>query len=416
MNISELKEWAKKNAVSSSCRVRRIPFSKSLEWIYNDKEIRHKSSRFFKVVGVEWKSNGKTKQQLLLDQWEVGTLGFILYRGKKCNLVLIQAKVEPGNVRLAQIAPTCQATLSNLEQVHGGKEPMFSENFSDKNKKILSASLQSEQGTRFFGKRNNNIVIEVSRKISAPPSFAWVGVKLLCQMLAQNYMVNTDARSVLVSSDWEKLVGGEVFSKKDGFVCELKRSYYTSEQIMSTEEVISCIDRRFARSAKPKIIPISKIDGCLRDDWKIDPKNKDGFCLIHIAVNTKNREIGKWDQPFAKSYANGDYVLCCGRFNDLLYFYFELWTEPGLYNRVELGPCKSKPGKGRIVESCWQSDEGGRFYKDKNKYYLVDIGQIKSFKKDSVWLNLRQVQELSMREGVFCNEARSAISLVLSMI
>jgi len=416
MNPLELKKWIQKIAVSSFCRNKRIPFSKSREWLYTDIDIKHKSGRFFKIVGVKWKNNKKTQQQLLIDQREIGILGFILNRGKKNNSILIQAKVEPGNVGLAQIAPTCQATLSNLDQVHGGDLPQFSDFFVNSTQKVLNSSLQSEQGTRFFGKRNKNMVIVVKKKFTAPPSFKWVEARLFCQALAQNYLVNTDSRSVLVTSDWQKLVGGEIFNKKDRFTEELRISYFTKEQVISTNKILSYLNEHSVHSSPVKVIHLSQINGYSKYGWKIDSKNKDGFQLIHIKVNTRKREVKNWDQPFLKSYLNTNYVLYCGRFKHILYFCFKLWSEPGLYNHVELGPHKSMTIKGKMIKSCWQSDEGGRFYKDKNKYSLVDIGQIKSFRKDAVWLSLKQVQELSMVEGIFCNEARSAISLILSMI
>lgn len=416
MKPLELKKWIQKIAVSSFCRNKRILFSKSREWSYTDINIKHKSGRFFKMIGVEWKDNNQIQQQLLIDQREIGILGFILNRGKKSNSILIQAKVEPGNVGLAQIAPTCQATLSNLDQIHGGHLPLFSDFFVNGTQKVLNSSLQSEQGTRFFGKRNNNIIVVIDKKVVAPPSFRWIKAKLLCRALIQNYLINTDSRSVLVTSDWQKLIGGKIFNKKNRFTEELRISYFTNQQIVSSDKVLDYINECSTHSSPVKVIPLSQIEGYSKDDWKIDSKNKDGFQLIHIKVITKYREVKNWDQPFVKSYLNGNYVLYCGRFKNILYFCFKLWSEPGLYNHVELGPHKSIPEKGKVIKSCWQSDEGGRFYKDKSKYSLVDIGQIKIFKKDLIWLSLKQVQELILHEGIFCNEARSAISLILSMI
>ena len=416
MNLPELRGWIRQCALDSSCRTKKIPFAKSLEWNYDNKTITHKSNRFFKVIGVEWKDNKKTHQQLLMDQWEIGTLGFILHKGKDGNKILIQAKVEPGNVGIAQIAPTCQATRSNLDQVHGGDLPLFALFFSDKSKNTLSTSLQSEQGSRFFNKRNNNIIVIENKKLTTPPNFKWVKVRLLCQALTQNYLVNTDSRSVLVTSDWEKLVGNEIFSQKDKFVQELKKSYHTNTDILSSKKILEILNKYSKNSPKTIKIPINKVKSSTSGDSEINSRNKDGFQIIHIKVKTQNREREKWDQPFIKSYKSGNYILYSGRFNAILYFCFELWEEPGLYNRVELGPIRSALTKGKTIKSCWQSDEGGRFYKDKSKYSLVDIGKIEDFNKEYLWLNLKQVQELSLQEGVFSNEARSAISLILSMI
>src|SRR5690606_25540604 len=105
---------------------------------------------------------------ILFDQQEIGTLGFLLRRYKtspwrklfkqKEHELLLQAKVEPGNVRLAQIAPTYQATASNHDRVHDGGMALFHEYFEPGYPGIVYDKKQSEQGTRFFYKRNRDVL------------------------------------------------------------------------------------------------------------------------------------------------------------------------------------------------------------------------------------------------------------------
>lgn len=416
MNLQKLKSWVHACGLAAQLQVSEIPFLESLEWLYADVEIKHRSNRFFKVIGVVWKKDKITYQQLFIDQSEIGTLGFILHQEEKENSILIQAKVEPGNVGLVQIAPTCQATLSNLDQVHGGRLPQYASFFASDAEEILSHSLQSEQGMKFFGKRNNNVIVAIREKIAAMKNYKWVKVRLLCKALAEDYLVNTDARSVLVTSNWQKLLGDTVFNSDEAFITELKKSYLTKSCVVSVEEVVKCLQTLAVQRVPTKKVPIGKLENIQKNEGKIISFHESDIGLIHVRVNTKSREVQQWDQPLIKSFAQDSYTLYCGRLNDILFFCFKFWVEPGLYNHVELGPDTLNTYEGEVIKSCWQSDEGGRFFQNKNRYRLVDIGQIKDKTAGAIWLSLSQVQELSMREGIFCNEARSAISLILSMI
>ena len=71
----------------------------------------------------------KSWDQPIINQPEVGYLGFITKSINGVLHFLSQAKIEPGNVNFVQISPTLQATRSNYSQVHKGKKPLFLEYF-----------------------------------------------------------------------------------------------------------------------------------------------------------------------------------------------------------------------------------------------------------------------------------------------
>ena len=64
----------------------------------------------------------------------------------------MQAKIEPGNINYVQLSPTLQATKSNYQKVHKGKNPTHLEYFLAEDKNIILDQLQSEQGARFLKK------------------------------------------------------------------------------------------------------------------------------------------------------------------------------------------------------------------------------------------------------------------------
>ena len=60
-----------------------------------------------------------------------------------------------------------------------------------------------------------------------------------------------------------------------------------------------------------------------------------------------------------------------------------------------------------------QSDEGGRFFHDVTEYSIREIDKPLAG-RDVAWLTLAEVQRL-LPYGYFNNEARSALSLLLSL-
>lgn len=68
---------------------------------------------------------------------------------------------------------------------------------------------------------------------------------------------------------------------------------------------------------------------------------------------------------------------------------------------------------GEVKITVRQSDEGGRFFRDIAEYRISDIGEARPA-KGIIWLTLSEVKDLLPR-GVFNNEARSTLSLLLSL-
>ena len=130
-------------------------------WNYGKKLIFHNSRRFFKIIGIEVKSNfaGKNWDQPIIVQNEQGILGII--KNKKTKKYLLQAKVEPGNKNKLQLSPTVQATKSNYQRIHKGKKTPYLNFFKDNKVKFTS---QSEQGYRYLSKFNKNSIVVVEKK------------------------------------------------------------------------------------------------------------------------------------------------------------------------------------------------------------------------------------------------------------
>lgn len=397
--------WFKTLIKESDFHIEWIPLSKSRFWSFENGKIVHRSGRFFKIIGLA--------NQPFIDQNEIGTLGFLIREKKQKKEILVQAKIEPGNSHIVQLAPTCQATKSNSLMVHGGKEPPFSHLFNEEHPQIISSTMQSEQGSRFFKKKNRNILALGPQKLNIPKSHRWITIDKLLSLLSKDYLVNTDARSVLVCSPWDKLVNRIPFSQpKTVFADELSKSYkqdIKTRQFKNLKKDLLSVQQK--TNSLP-IIPLDKLAGWKITDLGIEPLQKKPFRVRYIKVIAKTREVPEWDQPIIDSYGEGQVDLVCGRIDNVLHFYFHIIIEPGLYNHVELSPASVINPKAKVIKSVLQSDEGGRFYQDVTRYRIVDIGEA-DLTLPGYWLNLAQVQNLLLKNGWFTNEARSALSLLL---
>lgn len=401
----------------------------SREWSSDRRAIRHRSGRFFNIVGVRWKGmDGTRLGQPFIEQREIGTLGMLMreYGGRR--QVLIQAKVEPGNVGVVQLAPTCQATASNVARVHGGEAPPFAGAFQGDGRRIVRETLQSEQGSRFLGKRNLNVLAEAANGTAESRSHRWVAVHELVQLLTVDHLVNTDARSVLTCSPWSALVDDPFTTRRDGFETELRRSWEQPPEDEGTLAVTTAVLALRSVSEEPEVVGLDDLSGWKISGCGVHPAAGAPFAVRHVKVSARGREVPTWDQPIVDSAGEGRVDLVCGRREGILLFQFMPRLEPGLHQRVELGATvtvepgahqvEGSPlaGMGIVRAACRQSDEGGRFFQDSCHYRIVDIGEARASPCSGYWLNLGQVSHLLAEGGWFTNEARSALSLLLSWL
>jgi oxidase EvaA len=114
-----------------------------------------------------------------------------------------------------------------------------------------------------------------------------------------------------------------------------------------------------------------------------------------------------------------------------VHFLFRIAGEPGFGSRLELTPAVTRePGGdnditsfitallagGQECLSCIQSEEGGRFLCDENRYSLVNVGEAVEPGTGYWWLSLAQIRSLLQRGETLTNEARSALSLLLTWL
>lgn len=414
----EVTGWIGNVAADDGFEVKAADLAASRSWHLDDGMLVHRSGRFFRIVGLDH----EPLQQPFIEQREIGTLAFFLRHSSRGPQILLHAKVEPGNVNVAQVAPSVQATASNLDQVHGGSRPWGASLASDTTARRLSDTLESEQGTRFLGKFNRNI--SVFRDVEPPPGapLRWVETTTLLRLLDRDFMVNTDARSVLTGMPWDVLAPAGPFAGAAGdFGEELRISF--AREIDATH--LTDVDERLANARDAgrdaRIVRLHDLRGwTVASDGTVSSAESP-LRVIHIQVSSRSREVAHWDQPILDCRTTAVADLCVTRIDGSMRFAFSVSQEPGLVRRAELGPTAmgyagaDPPDEvqfGRVVMKCRQSDEGGRFFRDITTYRIIDMGRCDP-DPDKVWLSLSEIRALLDRGGFFTNEARTLISLLM---
>ena len=432
--------------------VEKIPLEQMEKWRFDDTKSRlfHESGRFFYVEGIHVKTNfGKTPEweQPIIHQPEIGILGIVTKVFDGTRYFLMQAKMEPGNINILQLSPTVQATKSNFSRVHQGKLPTYLEYFTGEKKvRILSDQLQTEQGGRFFQKRNRNIIIEIFDDIEIHDDFCWLTLAELKLLLQKDNILNMDARSVLstvplidenVLTAFEKIDISMLSTINE---CEISetgrefiRSYISNDALYGIDDIISWYNQQkviYELEVTPK--PLSRLQG-----WKIGKDSifseKRFFSVIGVKVNAGTREVTQWMQPLIEDLNTGLLAFITQKINGVLHFLIQAKVEPGNRDIIELSPTvscsnylhialqKEKPfmfnevfnPDNRILFDSIQSEEGGRFYQIQNRNMIIELAESKKQQTpvNFIWMTLKQMKEF-MRYGMFNIEARGIISAI----
>lgn len=440
-----LRDWLEERRAASRLSVRVIPWRECTAWRFERGRLAHATGGFFSVVGIRAACSVSGLDGLavpIIDQPEVGILGFVVRARGTAHEWLIQAKAEPGNIGAVQLAPTVQATLSNFTRLHGGGATAYLDCFTapDGGFDVVADSLQSEHGSRFLAKYNRNMTVLAARHGPDPCSadWRWAAAADLRVMLASDFAVNTDARSVLFGSDWRLLADGAPFSRwrgASGWGAGLLASFEV-EPDQSDEDAVSWLAaRRAAVRFEVDVVPLDSMP-----EWHVTPdsiaRRRDGRVLLRAyEVRANSREVERWDQPLVLSHREEAVALVCQHRGGALRFLLRASAEAGFRERVQLGPTWQSDDltagngaahqilaalqRGHERDSRLQSDEGGRFFRSVSRYRIVELPETEAIDLEAsgyLWMDLGQIYRLGGVQGMFTNEARSVLSMLLAWL
>lgn len=436
-------EWLRVQNEKIKVNVNEVSFSELKGWHFDkNSNLRHDTGRFFSIEGIEVTTNwGKvaTWQQPIINQPEVGYLGIITKKMNGMLYFLLQAKVEPGNVNNVQLSPTIQATKSNYTQAHGGAKPLYLEYFQGATKdQILLDQLQSEQGARFFRKRNRNIIIQVQDDdLPIYDNFIWLTLGQIKQLARIDNLVNMDTRTVISGiplfthiEDFLVLSGKSTFESEMLQSClTRKNSLYTKTQILSWITSLKC-----EYELDVKRIDMKDVHDWVIDDYKIHHKENKFFNVIAAEVAISNREVKTWYQPLVQPVQQGLVAFICKKINGVHHFLVQAKVESGNFDVVEMAPTvqcltgsyhdtkhelpflkdilDATPEQIRI--DTLQSEEGGRFWREQNRNVIIEVGDEFPIEvpHNYIWMTLNQLITFLEFNNYLNIQARSLVSLI----
>ena len=435
----EVLAWIERRNREVQVDVAQVPFTEVKGWHFDEGtgNLCHQSGKFFSIVGIDVYKNqdGIFKwKQPIINQPEVGYLGIICKEFNGVLYFLLQAKIEPGNVNCVQLSPTLQATRSNYTCVHGGKRPAYLDYFKNaKAEQIILDQLQSEQGARFFRKRNRNIIIRVEDDISVGEDFRWLTLGQIKLLMGYDNTVNMDTRTVL--SGLHFLPGSIPF---EGSISGFGEELFASEKCLEGEMTINDILHRISELKSRYELLVDKIPLKTVNDWVVTKDeivrlDRRYFRVLGVNVTISNREVATWCQPIVQPMQEGLCVLFAQKRKGILHFLMQAKVECGNFDVVEFAPTiqcltgdfrkVAQPPRfvrefldgsirGRVLFDTKQSEEGGRFYHEQNRNVIVLLDEdVQLEDQDNfIWLTLGQIKEFLRFNNYLNIQVRSLIA------
>jgi dTDP-4-dehydro-6-deoxy-alpha-D-glucopyranose 2,3-dehydratase len=450
-SVPQVIEWIANQNKQVNVSVKRTFIDNLKDWVYNrDKGIiQHSSGKFFSIEGISVKTNWgdvPTWEQPIINQPEIGYLGFITKEFDGVLYFLLQAKIEPGNVNFVQLSPTLQATRSNYTQVHKGKKPLYLEFFQNaKPDQILLDQLQSEQGARFLRKRNRNIIIKIDENIPVYDNFIWLTLAQLKCLMQYDNLVNMDTRTVISGISYGNYDVGvinlisflQIDLKKDKIKNSFLQSALSNQRALhSIEEIITFLTRlKSLYDLDIAKVSLSNMKNWIFGDSEIHHAENKYFKVIGVNVEISNREVIKWSQPMVEPAQEGICAFVCKEIRGILHFAVQAKLECGNHDIIEFAPTvqcltgnyrqtkegalpfldyvlKAKPEQ--IVFDTLQSEEGGRFFREQNRNIIVLAGEEipEELPDNYIWMTLNQLYTFLNFNNYLNIQARSLIAAI----
>lgn len=450
ISTEDVLAWMEKQNREVHTEVKQIPISELRGWEYHDDRICHNSGKFFSIDGIHIETNYRdisTWDQPIINQPEIGFLGFIVKKIQNVYHFLMQAKIEPGNLNVVQLSPTLQATRSNYSRVHGGKSPAYLEYFNgEKDVYVLVDQLQSEQGARFLHKRNRNIIVEVDEceELEVKEGFIWLSLGQVKELISYPNVLNMDTRTVIscitygnYSEDSLKLMSLLLEKNKEISDDYLYSVLSADNHLHELQDIIQWITSlKFKYELRVSLIGISKMQNWIYDGNIIYHKNRKYFEVIGVNVNIGNREVVSWDQPMVRSAQDGLMGFLVKKINGIYHFLVQAKLESGNFDVVEMAPtvqCLTgnyrkghneytipyleyfmNAKKENVWYSTYQSEEGGRFFQEQNLNIIVEVDDDFPIEVDEnyCWLTLNQMMSFVTYNNYLNIAARSLLSAI----
>jgi oxidase EvaA len=351
-------------------------------------DIQHESGMFFSITGVTVRHRTASKvlnwDQPIIDQPEVGILGILAKRIDGVLHFCLQAKEEPGNINSIQLSPTVQATYSNYTRVHGGSSPPFLDHFlSPASHRILLAKLQTEDGGRFLFKSNRNMIIlaDDDDTNALPPTFIWLTLRQIGQLIRSANLIHACTRSILAA------LISTADPSPDG----------SATDAGDLADLVQWLDDQ--KAANHILVKRTGLNSLT--EWHLDPQGyfsheeQRFFRVIGIAASSTGREVASWTQPILINPQQGIIGLLTRHQDGERQYLLQAKAEVGNRSLVQLAPTvQFTPGnyignprlvkpflfdtfalshRFTVLHESSQSEEGARFFRESHRHRILEL-------------------------------------------
>ena len=428
---AELLEWIETRNRTVQVSIQKNCLSDSDVWFYDEAagEIRNQNRSFFTIKGLQKVEQGVvTLEQPVIVQDEIGYLGIICRKFDGEMHYLMQAKIEPGNINKIQLSPTIQATKSNFTQKHGGKRPAYLDYFINASKyRIIVDQIQSEQSSRFFKKRNRNIIVEIDEDIEILPNHRWMTLSQIKELMRTDNLVNMDTRTVLSCIPCAAMrdmgtVTDEALLGPEPHDSPLPDIY----QYINTYKMFD--------ESEYRLVPLKQLCTWDMKNDEIVCKRPYSFKVIFCDIEIEGREVRHWTQPLFEASGIATFGLLTRVTNGVREFLVRATPEVGCFDRIELGPSVQREyvhdeSKNTVVDRAFDahlktgegvkfdtllSEEGGRFYHEQNRNVIVEISadELSSPPDGYFWADYRTLNTLAQVNNCLNIQLRNLLSVL----
>ncbi|WP_127359051.1 NDP-hexose 2,3-dehydratase family protein [Actinacidiphila soli] len=393
-DLSDFHAWWAERTRANDYRVTRTPLESMPGWALEPgtENIVHDSGRFFSVCGLEIRTDHRevaSWSQPIIVQPEIGILGILVKMIDGRPHCLLQAKMEPGNVNLLQLSPTVQATRSNYTRVHRGSAVPYLDHFvAPRGGRVVFDALQSEQGSWFLGKRNRNMIVEVTGEVPVRDDYCWLDLEQIAVLLKEPNLVNMDTRTVLSGMPF-------LLSQYGGAP---RHEESPGGALHAYGELLSWLSEMKSRYVLTRrTVPLAQLARWKRTGGEIVHEESRYFSIVGVDVQATNREVAQWSQPMLKPAGRGVIGFLGRTIDGVFHVLVRAKTEAGTHDVLELAPtvscnaanyaCLSPELRPRYLDDLERaaatralvdvvhSEEGGRFLHAENRYLVVDAGE-----------------------------------------
>lgn len=440
-SLDEIISWITSLNNNINVSIEKVSMNEDIYWFYDEGEgiITNKNKSFFQICGIVQKLNGEIiSEQPILIQDEIGYLGIICKEFNGVLHFLMQAKIEPGNINKIQISPTIQATKSNFTQKHGGSKPPYLEYFNNADEfEIIVDQIQSEQSSRFYKKRNRNIIIllDEDQDVEILPNYKWITFFQLKELMQIDNLVNMDTRTVISCIPYYKLKHTSYKGDTDLFndtalynsIMELPRkdSLYEIYHYMNNYKMFN--------NRTLELVPLH-----LLKKWSVTGNEfvccePYSFKVIFCDIAIEGREVKQWTQPLFEATGIATFGLLTCVENDIRKFLVNCRPEIGCFDQIEIGPTVQREyidndlrnniddlfyecleTESGIIFDTLLSEEGGRFYHEQNRNVIIEISpdRISKLPQGYFWTTYRELNELVQINNCLNIQLRNLLSVL----